>query len=124
MASIRNVPTICSSQRPRRFLNWLKAAASLTERDSGKSLEIARRIIADAEKDPIVPWAHNLIGFVLDDEHKTDEAIAEYRKAIELDPRDALPHTDLAMILRAQGKTKEADAQDQKAKELGAKHPD
>jgi Flp pilus assembly protein TadD len=58
------------------------------------------------------------------DQHKTDDAIAEYRKAIELDPHDALPHKNLAIILRTQGKTNEADAEDQKAKELGAKHPD
>jgi hypothetical protein len=41
------------------------AAASLSERDPGKCLEIARRIIANGpETDPIVPWAHNLVGLV------------------------------------------------------------
>jgi tetratricopeptide (TPR) repeat protein len=101
------------------------AAASLADRDPGKCLEVAKGIIASRpEMDPSVPWAHVLVSYVLIAQHKTEEAIAEYRKAIELDPRDADPHKNLAIILRAQGKTKEADAEDQKAKELGAKHPD
>ncbi|MGH6829807.1 MAG: tetratricopeptide repeat protein [Methylocella sp.] len=64
------------------------------------------------------------LGYALNAQYKTEEAIAEYRKAIELDPSLALAHRAPAIILRAQGKTKEADAEDQKAKELGAKHPD
>jgi Flp pilus assembly protein TadD len=48
-------------------------------------------------------------------------AIAEYRKAIELDPRRAVFHRNLAIILRKQGKIAEADAEDQKAADLGAK---
>jgi tetratricopeptide (TPR) repeat protein len=67
---------------------------------------------------------HNNLGNRLLDQGKAGEAIAEYKKAIELDPRYVEPHKKLASILRAQGKTKEADAEDQKAKELGAKHPD
>jgi Flp pilus assembly protein TadD len=50
--------------------------------------------------------------------------IAEYRKDVELDPRDRLSYQNLAIILFAEGKTKEADAEEQKAKELYAKHPD
>ena len=100
-------------------------AASLSQRDPGKCLEIATRIIANGpETDQSVPLAHDLAGIILSDPGKIEEAIAEYRKAIELDPRDADPHKNLAIILRAQGKTKEADAEDQKAKELGAQHPD
>jgi Flp pilus assembly protein TadD len=58
------------------------------------------------------------------DQHKTEEAIAEFRKAIELCPAMRwLPHHNLAIIQGAQGKTKEADAEDPKAKELGAKRP-
>ncbi len=67
---------------------------------------------------------HNGLGNALRDQGKIDEAIVEYRKAIELDPGYALPHRNLALILRSQHKTKEADAENQKANELGAKHPD
>ena len=39
-------------------------AASLSQRDPGKCLEIARRIIANGpETDQSVPWAHNLVGY-------------------------------------------------------------
>ncbi|PNE10392.1 MAG: hypothetical protein CR217_14690 [Beijerinckiaceae bacterium] len=55
---------------------------------------------------------------------KTDEAVAKYKKAIELDPRYAWPHRNLAIILRELGKIDEADAEDQMAKVLGAQHSD
>jgi len=64
-----------------------------------------------------------LAGIVLSHQHKTEEAIAEYQKAIKLDPHNARPHHNLAIILRAQGKTKDADAEERKAAELGAKRP-
>jgi lipoprotein NlpI len=95
------------------------AAASLSQGDPGKCLEIARRIIAHRpETDQSVPWAHNLVGLVLSAQHNTDEAIAEYRKAIELDPRFANPHGTLGDILRGQHKTEEAIAEYRKAIEL------
>jgi tetratricopeptide (TPR) repeat protein len=37
-----------------------------------------------------------------------DEAIAAYRKALELDPNDALTHYDLALALHYKGDTKQA----------------
>src|ERR1700730_5190338 len=99
------------------------AAASLVERDPSKSLEIARLIIAGRpETDRSVSWAHSLVGIVLDDEHKTEEAIAEYRKAIELDPRFASPHNDLGTALSDQHKTGEAIAEYRKAIELDPRY--
>ncbi len=95
------------------------AASSLSERDPGKSLEIARQIIASRpETDQSVPWAHTLVAYILSRQHKTDEAITEFRKAIELDPRYALPHYNLGVALREQGKTEEAIAEYRKAIEL------
>jgi tetratricopeptide (TPR) repeat protein len=95
------------------------AAASLSDRDPGKCLEIAKRIIADRpETDLIVPWAHILVGNILRDEHDTDEAIAEYRKAIELDPRLAMPHYNLGIAFGDQSKTEEEIAEYRKAIEL------
>ena len=37
-----------------------------------------------------------------------DEAIAAYRKALDLDPNDALTHYDLALALKYKGDTKQA----------------
>jgi hypothetical protein len=95
------------------------AAASLYQRDPGKCLEIAKRIIADRpETDQSVPWAHYAVGNVLSVQHKTEEAIAEYRKVIELDPRLAVVHGALGDALIAQNKTDEASAEYRKAIEL------
>jgi tetratricopeptide (TPR) repeat protein len=101
------------------------AAASLADRDPGKCLEVAKGIIASRpEMDPSVPWAHVLVSYVLIAQHKTEEAIAEYRKAIELDPRDAAPHSNLGIALGDQGKTEEAIAEYRKAIELDPRDAD
>ncbi len=96
------------------------AAWSLRERDPGKSLEIARGIIADRPgTDQSVPWAHNVVGFILSKiPHKDEEAIAEVRKAIELDPRNADSHNNLGLALSYQGMTAEAIVEYRRAIEL------
>jgi tetratricopeptide (TPR) repeat protein len=100
------------------------AAVSLYQRDRSKSLEMARRIIADqTETDPIVSGAHNLAGIILSDQHKTEEAIGEYQKAIKLDPRDPLPHTLLGNALIDKNKTEEAIAEYRKAIKLDPRDP-
>jgi len=95
------------------------AAAYLFRRDPSKSLEIASRMIADRpDTDPSVPWAHNAVGNILSDQHKTREAIAAYRKAIELDSRFGLPHIGLGLVLFGQGKNDEAITEDREAIKL------
>jgi len=42
------------------------------------------------------------------DQHRLEEAISEYRLAIQLDPKDAHPHTNLGTVLSDQGKREEA----------------
>jgi tetratricopeptide (TPR) repeat protein len=96
------------------------AAASLSERDPGKSLEIARRIIVSRpETDQSVPWAHNLVGLILRAQGNTEEAIAEVRRAIDLDPRNAMFHSNLGLALSVRGKTEEAIAESREAIKLG-----
>ena len=46
----------------------------------------------------------------MSDQRKLDEAIAAYRKAIELDPKYARAHCNLGNALRKQGKLDEAIA--------------
>jgi tetratricopeptide (TPR) repeat protein len=89
----------------------IAAAASLRDPDSGKSLEIAKH-------NESAPWAHNMEGIILSHQHKTKEAIAEYQKAIELDPHLAAAHHNLAVSLREQGQTEEAIGEYRKAIEL------
>lgn len=89
--------------------------------DSGTltPLQIVRRIIAvGPETDPSVKRAHNDAGNILLAQGKTEEAIAEYRKAIEFDPLYAWPHNNLGYAFSGQGKTEDAIAEYCKAIEL------
>ena len=49
---------------------------------------------------------------------KQEEAIADYTKAIELDPKYVFNYNDRGEAYKALGKTKEADADFAKAKKL------
>jgi tetratricopeptide (TPR) repeat protein len=93
-------------------------AASLSDTDLEKSLEIAKRIMDRPGKDPAISRAHNLTGNILCNQHKINEAITEYRKAIELDPLYANPHNGLGLTLSDQGATEKAIAEYRKAIEL------
>jgi len=53
---------------------------------------------------------------------KLDEAIACYKKAIEIDPKHAFAYINLGEALRAQKKLPEAIAAYQKAIEINPKH--
>jgi tetratricopeptide (TPR) repeat protein len=55
---------------------------------------------------------------ILYDQHKTDDAINEYRKAINLDPRYADPQINLGNALSDQHKTDDAINEDHKAIDL------
>jgi serine/threonine protein kinase/cytochrome c-type biogenesis protein CcmH/NrfG len=65
--------------------------------------------------------AHNNLGWVLYEHGKLDGAIAEYRKAIELDPKNAWAHNVIGAALYHQGKLDEAIAEYRKAIELDPK---
>ena len=61
------------------------------------------------------------LGYVLREQGKLDEAIAEYRTAIRLQPDDADAHTNLGIALRKQGKLDEAIAEYRAAIRLKSK---
>jgi tetratricopeptide (TPR) repeat protein len=65
--------------------------------------------------------AHNNLGSALYDKGQVDEAIASYRKAIELDPQDAKAPNNLGEVLRAKGQLDEAIACYHKALDLDPK---
>jgi superkiller protein 3 len=54
--------------------------------------------------------AHNNLGVALKDEGKRDEAIAEYKIAVRLQPNLVLAHNNLGIALNDQGKRDEAIA--------------
>jgi Flp pilus assembly protein TadD len=51
---------------------------------------------------------HNGLGYVLERQGRTDEAVAEFRKAIDVDPKFTPAYNNLAQALAAQGKLEEA----------------
>jgi superkiller protein 3 len=65
--------------------------------------------------------AHYHLGLALHQQGKLEEAIACYRKAIELDPKYAPAHSYLGFALQAQGKLEEAIPCCRKAIELDPK---
>ena len=52
---------------------------------------------------------HNGLGYVLARQHRTDEAIAEFREAIEIDPKFTPAYNNLAEALEEQGKLEDAE---------------
>ncbi len=62
-----------------------------------------------------------IISGCLSDQGKLDDAIVEYKKAIEIDPKDATPHNNLGIALRSQGKLDDAIVEYKKAIELDPK---
>jgi len=73
-----------------------------------------KRLELVCEVDPDVPDAHvNLGSALVHDE--LEEALACYRKALQLQPDHALAHCNLGQALRFQGKFREALAELQRA---------
>jgi tetratricopeptide (TPR) repeat protein len=65
--------------------------------------------------------AHLNLGAVLYDKGQLDDAAAEFRKAIELDPKDAKAHVGLGLTLDKQGRLDEAVAEYRRAIERDPK---
>ena len=67
---------------------------------------------------------HYNLGIALRDQNKLEEAVAAYRKAIELKPDYAEAHYNLGIALRDQKKPAEAEAAFRKAIELKPDYPE
>jgi tetratricopeptide (TPR) repeat protein len=67
------------------------------------------------------PGAHLHLGRALSLQGKVSEAVAEYKKALELDPKYAAAHNNLGVALGAQGKVAEAIAEYRQAIHLDPK---
>jgi len=79
------------------------------------ALELAQQT-GDAQL--LQSWIHNSLGNVYADLGRHEDAIAEYQKAIKLDPDDAYPHNGLGNVYRDLGRHEEAIAEFQQAIEL------
>jgi tetratricopeptide (TPR) repeat protein len=67
--------------------------------------------------------AHNNLGNALMESGRLDEAIAQYRKALQIDPRHAEMHYNLGNVLLARGELDAALAEYQEAVKLRPDHP-
>jgi len=80
-----------------------------------KAVELIERIARDPSSDPNhVEAAFNLWGSVLDDQRRYDDAIAKYKKANILDPKDAFVYNNWGVALYNQRKYDEAIVKYQK----------
>ena len=70
---------------------------------------------------PESPGAHHNLGLALKAKGQVDEAIACFRKAIELDPKFAFAHVNLGIALKDKGQMDEAIACYREAIELDPK---
>ncbi len=68
-----------------------------------------------AQKTPANPWVHYELANVYRESQRRDDAVGEYRAALELDPRHAAAHTNLGVILQEEGQLTEAMAHYQRA---------
>jgi tetratricopeptide (TPR) repeat protein len=75
-----------------------------------------------ASRMPILPPFYDNLGLAFYDQKKLSEAIAAYRKAIEIDPKHAAAHNNLGLALHNQKKLPEAIAAYRKAIELDPKY--
>jgi tetratricopeptide (TPR) repeat protein len=67
-------------------------------------------------------WCYNLLGNVYRGLGRTEEAIATYQRAIQLDPNYAYPHNGLGTVYADLGRTGEAMAAFQQAIQLDSKY--
>ncbi len=98
-------------------------ATKFNQRDqaTGEALELARRALAVA---PRLALAHEALGLALDSRGEVAPALAEYRQAAALDPRDAASLASAANLLQVQGRLAEALETDlQAARESGGDAP-
>jgi Flp pilus assembly protein TadD len=90
----------------------------LREGDVSGASDLCREAVAVA---PYYPTAHANWGIALRHQGKLREAIAEYRRAIELNNADPVPHHNLGITLLLDGRVSAAVGEFEQAAQL---HPD
>ena len=112
-------------RRPARPLLYgvlLSGLFLLSQRQSGMYTDAETLFRATITNNDDCLMAHNNLGILLGGTGRTDEALAHYRKALELSPNRADAHYNLGIVLEGLGRTDEALAHYQKALELDTNH--
>jgi tetratricopeptide (TPR) repeat protein len=84
--------------------------------DTDRALQLARQLIRDDHKDK--KWAYILLGLIYQDRSSYPQAIAQFRRAIDIDKDFAVGYLSLATALYATGEFKRACAAYTTAKTL------
>jgi TolB-like protein/Flp pilus assembly protein TadD len=88
--------------------------------DSLPGLEHATRAIALDDRDP---WAHIALGYWAMQEKRTEESIASFRRAVDLNPNSAMAHAHLGRGLAFAGLDREAIEHSEEAIRLSPLDP-
>src|SRR5436309_3468471 len=89
----------------RRLTLQAMAEVHLLKRDFGAALELYETLIREV---PDSPKLWNERGVVLHQAGRTDDALASYRQAVEVDPKYALAWNNLGVLVTHAGDTEEA----------------
>jgi adenylate cyclase len=84
---------------------WAVRTSSEFEPDVKESAKFAARA---AQLDDSDPWAHVALAWVAFTQRQTNEAVEEYRRALELNPNFAAAHGYLGLALALDGRSDEA----------------
>src|SRR5262249_43616178 len=76
-----------------------------------------------AELDDSDPWAHLALGYLALSRRRTDEAVEEFQRALDLNPNFAVAHGYLAMALALDGRSEEAIAHAEQAIHMSPQDP-
>jgi tetratricopeptide (TPR) repeat protein len=111
---------LCLISVPRSFgqeAEFQQTILALQSGDLATAEKLAREVLAKTEPDNL-PAARNLLGMVLGQSGRYDEAIVLFRENTLANPEDAGAHANWAQALRRAGRPEEAIPQLQKAAEL------
>jgi protein O-GlcNAc transferase len=87
----------------------------------GRNMDAYQVLVALLQRNPHHAKAHSRLGHLLRHADRVDEALAEYRRAAELDPKDWITQGNMSFALRDQARLDEAVAVQ---REVLARHPD
>ena len=123
-ALLADLPDSAETQAARVDLLYTLGGLHWATGDFDKAIDYFRQaqvVAADIHDIGKQSWIHNGLGNVYRTLDRTDEAIAAYQRAIELDPKFAYPHNGLGAVYQTLGRTDEAIAAFQRAIELDPK---
>ncbi len=90
-------------------------------RPVGRLSEAVTEARSALEQDPLDPWYNTELGYLFHASRQYDRAIAQYTRAIELEPRAYMAHWLLSLTLALEGHLDEAIRSCEKASELSGR---